>query len=196
MSGLRNLMGSYLNSQQESILDLCNQTDIINNIHDVLVSARNKGNNVFLMGNGGSASTASHFTSDLLKTSLLKNIPKFKAFSLSDNIPVLLAWANDSSYEEVFVGQLENLLNKDDVVIGISGSGNSPNVLKAVKFANENGGVTISLTGKGGGKLAKLAKLNLVVKSQDMLTIETMHLLICHLITTMIRSGGEPSFTY
>ena len=148
------------------------------------------------MGNGGSASTATHFTSDLLKTSIIKNEKRFKAHSLSDNIPVILAWANDTEYKNIFSEQLENFLKKDDIVIGISGSGNSENVISAIEFANTKNAITVTLTGKDGGKLAKLSEINLTVPSDDMLTIETMHLMICHLITTMIRSGGEPHFSY
>ena len=92
------------------------------------------------MGNGGSASTSSHFVSDLLKTSLTKEAKKIKAISLTDNIPVLMAWANDTSFENIFSSQLENLLEKGDLVIGISGSGNSENVIKAIKFANSERG--------------------------------------------------------
>ena len=148
------------------------------------------------MGNGGSASTATHFVSDLLKTSLVKKRNRFKAFSLSDNIPVILAWANDTSYDEIFTGQLENMLDKDDVVIGISGSGNSQNVLNGIKFANKMKAITISLTGQKGGKISKISKINFTVPSNDMLTIETMHLMICHLITTMLRNTGKPVFEY
>ena len=148
------------------------------------------------MGNGGSASTATHFTSDLLKTSIIKSKKRFKAHSLSDNIPVVLAWANDDEYNNIFLGQLENFLKKNDIVIGFSGSGNSENVIKAIEFANNNNATTISFTGKGGGKISKISQINLTIPSDDMLTIETMHLLICHLLTTMIRSDGEPQFSY
>ena len=148
------------------------------------------------MGNGGSASTASHFVADLLKTSITNENNRFKAISLTDNIPVLLAWSNDESYENIFSNQLENFLQKNDIVIGISGSGNSENVLNAIQLANKKQAITIGLSGKGGGKLSELAKINLIVKSDDMLTIETIHLLVCHLITTIIRSEGTPKFTY
>ncbi len=148
------------------------------------------------MGNGGSASTASHFVADLLKTSITNENKRFKAMSLSDNIPVLLAWSNDESYENIFSNQLENFIQKNDVVIGISGSGNSKNVLNAIQLANEKQAITIGLSGKDGGELSKMVKTNLTVQSDDMLTIETMHLLICHLITTIIRSEGTPKFTY
>ena len=187
---------NYLDHQIRSINELKKETGIIEEIYNVLKKARNNKNKIYIMGNGGSSSTASHFTSDLLKTSLMKDKNRFKAISLSDNIPVLLAWANDTSYDNIFSGQLENFLEKDDIVIGISGSGNSKNVLKAIEFANKNGAITISLTGKGGGKLAEITKINLTIPSDDMLTIETIHLLICHLLTTLIRNDGDPIFSY
>ena len=190
------MIEDYLNNQASCMDDLKKLSENIKMIFQKLISARDNGNSIFIMGNGGSASTATHFTSDLLKTSIIKNEKRFKAHSLSDNIPVILAWANDTEYKNIFSEQLENFLKKDDIVIGISGSGNSENVISAIEFANTKNAITVTLTGKDGGKLAKLSEINLTVPSDDMLTIETMHLMICHLITTMIRSGGEPHFSY
>jgi len=187
---------NYLDLQVESISALKNSSKTLIEIYDIIINARDKNMQIFVMGNGGSASTASHFVSDLLKTSITNGNNRFKAMSLSDNIPVLLAWSNDVSYDTIFSSQLENFLQKGDVVIGISGSGNSKNVLNAIEFANQKQAVTIGLSGKGGGKLSELVKTNLTVESDDMLTIETMHLLICHLITTLIRSDGTPKFSY
>ena len=187
---------NYLDQQVKSISVLKNSYKTLIEIYNIIKNARDKNTQIFVMGNGGSASTASHFVSDLLKTSITNEANRFKAMSLSDNIPVLLAWSNDVSYDKVFSSQLENFLQEDDVVIGISGSGNSKNVLDAIEFANQKHAITIGLSGKGGGKLSELAKINLTVQSDDMLTIETMHLLICHLITTLIRSDGTPKFSY
>jgi len=186
----------YLEQQVQSIRDLKEASTIFQEIFNILKNARDNEKQVFVMGNGGSASTASHFVADLLKTSITSENNRFKAMSLSDNIPVLLAWSNDESYENIFSNQLENFLQKNDVVIGISGSGNSKNVLNAIQFANEKQAITIGFSGKGGGKLSEMAKINLTIQSDDMLTIETMHLLVCHLITTMIRAEGTPKFTY
>ena len=187
---------NYLDQQVKSISVLKNSYKTLIEIYNIIKNARDKNTQIFVMGNGGSASTASHFVSDLLKTSITNETKRFKAMSLSDNIPVLLAWSNDVSYDKVFSSQLENFLQEDDVVIGISGSGNSKNVLDAIEFANQKHAITIGLSGKGGGKLSELAKINLTVQSDDMLTIETIHLLICHLITTLIRSDGTPKFSY
>ena len=186
----------YLDQQINSTSSLKENYEELEKIFNVLKNARDSGNQVFVMGNGGSASTASHFVADLLKTSITNENKRFKAISLSDNIPVLLAWSNDESYDTVFSNQLENFVEKDDVVIGISGSGNSKNVLNAIQLANEKHAITVGLNGKGGGKLSEIVKINLTVKSEDMLTIETIHLLICHLLTTMIRSDGTPKFNY
>ena len=190
------IINDYFDNQLSCIGDLKKFSETIKIIFQKLISARDNGNSIFIMGNGGSASTATHFTSDLLKTTITKNEKRFMAHSLSDNTPVVLAWANDVEYNNIFLGQLENFLKKDNIVIGISGSGNSENVIRAIEFANSQNAITITLTGKDGGKLAKLSQINLTVPSDDMLTIETMHLMICHLITTMIRSGGEPQFSY
>ena len=186
----------YLDQQINSTSSLKENYEELEKIFNVLKNARDAGNQVFVMGNGGSASTASHFVADLLKTSITNENRRFKAISLSDNIPVLLAWSNDESYDTIFSNQLENFVEKDDVVIGISGSGNSKNVLNAIQLANKKHATTIGLNGKGGGKLSEIVKINLTVKSDDMLTIETIHLLICHLLTTMIRSNGTPKFNY
>lgn len=172
------------------------QIDVINKILDHLENARENERQIIIFGNGGSASTSSHFTSDLQKTSIIDNAPRFRAICLTDNIPVLTAWANDTSYESIFSSQLENFLRADDIVIAISGSGNSPNVVKATELANKIGAKTISFTGKDGGLLAKTAKINLSIPNSDMLTIETMHLLICHLLTTLLRKKGNPVFSY
>lgn len=161
-----------------------------------MINARDNGNRVFVMGNGGSASTASHFVADLLKTSIVKNSKRFQALSLSDNIPVMLAWANDFSYDDIFVGQLENFLEEKDIVVGISSSGNSNNVIRAAKYANDKGAHCIALTGKDGGKLSNISATNLTVPSNDILTIETMHLMTCHLLIAMIRESGTPFYKY
>lgn len=187
---------NYLKKQINFIESLNGSSDKINEIYNHLLDARNSKNNIFLMGNGGSASTASHFTADLLKTSIIEKENRFSAYSLTDNIPVILAWANDDGYENIFLGQLKNSLKKGDTIIGFSGSGNSKNVIKAFEFANEIDSITISFTGGNGGELAKISKYNLNINDNDMLTIETGHLLICHLLTTLIRKSGKPMFEY
>jgi len=138
---------------------------------------------VFVFGNGGSAATASHFANDLAKGAISCEGKRFRVLSLSDSIPLMLAWANDSHYDDIFVEQLKNFLNPGDIVIGISGSGNSNNVLKAIEYANEKRGISVGLTGMGGGKLKKLAQIPIVVESNHMGMVEDVHLTIVHLIS-------------
>ena len=155
------------------------------------VKARNGGKRVYTLGNGGSASTASHMASDLNKGASRHDAPRFRTVALTDNIPLMLAWGNDSSYEDIFIEQLKNHLEKGDVVIAISGSGNSENVLKAVEYANKEGAITIGLTGFDGGKLAKMAKISYIVPSNCMQQVEDVHLLIEHLLSMMLRDSHE-----
>ncbi|KFM20087.1 Phosphoheptose isomerase protein [Marine Group I thaumarchaeote SCGC AAA799-P11] len=191
-----NLIINNLEEQISTINKLKQNKQVIEEIYQKIKNARNNNNKIFVMGNGGSSSTASHFVSDLLKTSLIKGVNRPKAISLTDNIPVLMAWANDTEFKNIFANQLENFLEKDDIVIGISGSGNSENVVKAIEFANKTEAKTICLLGRDGGELAKISQTNLIIPNEDMLTIETMHLLVCHLITALLRLEGKPVFSY
>ena len=148
------------------------------------------------MGNGGSASTASHFTSDLLKTAILKDGKRFQSISLVDNIPVILAWSNDTSFDEVFLEQLKNHLLKGDIIIGFSGSGNSANIIKSFQYGKKHGATCIGFTGKSGGKLKNYCDICLRIPSDDMLAIESHHLMLCHCIINAIRGLGNPLFKY
>lgn len=157
----------------------------------ILTGARTSGKKVYLMGNGGSASTASHMASDLNKGANRNDAPRFRAIALTDNIPLMMAWANDSSYDDVFVEQLRNHLEAGDVVIGISGSGNSPNVLKAIEYANTKGAVTIGMTGFDGGKLAKMARTVYIVPSHCMQQVEDAHLIMEHMLSMILRDSPD-----
>jgi D-sedoheptulose 7-phosphate isomerase len=163
----------------------------VEEVVNALLKARDAGRRIYICGNGGSASTASHMASDLNKGANRKDAPRFKAVALTDNIPAILAWANDASYDDIFVEQLRNHLEKGDVVIGISGSGNSPNVLKALHYANDEGALTIGLTGFDGGKIAQLARICYVVPSQTMQQIEDIHLVLEHMISLILRDSPE-----
>ncbi len=160
-------------------------------ITNALVKARNERKRIYTLGNGGSASTASHMASDLNKSASRHDAPRFRAVALTDSTPTMLAWGNDSSYDDIFVEQLKNHLDSGDVVIAISGSGNSKNVLKAVDFANSKGAVTIGLTGFDGGKLAEIAKIAYVVPCNCMQQIEDVHLLIEHMLSMILRDSHE-----
>jgi len=142
---------------------------------------------VYLIGNGGSAASATHFAEDLAKGTLDIREPKrFKILSLTDCTPYITAVANDLSYEEVFTFQLRQFAQKDDVLIAVSGSGNSPNILHAVNYAKEQGVTIISFTGFDGGKLASLADINVHVPINDMCKTEAVHSTYMHLISDML----------
>jgi D-sedoheptulose 7-phosphate isomerase len=144
--------------------------------------ARDAGRRIFVCGNGGSASTASHFACDIVKGASFNRQSRFRIIALTDQIPTITAYANDVSYDAVFVEQLKNFAEPGDLLMGISGSGNSPNVLRAIEYANSIGCKTIALTGRDGGKLGPLARLNIHVPVPHMGRIEDAHFIVCHMI--------------
>jgi D-sedoheptulose 7-phosphate isomerase len=152
----------------------------------VLLRAYRAGATVFILGNGGSAATASHFACDLGKGVRAAGGGRFRVIALTDNVPLLTAWANDTSYERVFAEQLENLVRQGDVVVGISGSGNSPNVLRAMELARERGAVTVGFTGFG-GRLRPLCDACILVPVGRIEQIEDVHLALQHLICSALR---------
>jgi len=170
----------YLNELKKSMDDL--PLDKINEIVNMLKSAYRKKRHIFIMGNGGSAATASHFVCDLAKGTRVQGKNHFKVIGLTDNVPLLTAWSNDVSYNDVFKSQLENLLEKDDIVIVFTGSGNSGNILEAAKYARKIKAKTIAFTGFDGGKIKKHADICLIVPSNNMERIEDLHLILEHLI--------------
>lgn len=159
----------------------------IDNVISLLQYARLNNQQVFTMGNGGSASTASHFVCDLSKNTRKKGWPPFRVLGLADNIAILSAYANDEGYENVFSKQLDNLLQADDIVIGISTSGNSMNVIKAIELANERNAITIGFTGFDGGRLAQIVDVDIHVPSDNIEQVEDIHLMLEHLICTELR---------
>ena len=148
----------------------------------VLREARDQGRKIFVCGNGGSASTASHFACDIVKGASYQQAKRFRIMALTDSLPTLTAYSNDVSYECVFVEQLKNFAEPADIVVAISGSGNSPNVLRAVEYANSIGCRTVALTGRDGGKLGPLAQINIQVSAPHMGRIEDVHLMVLHMI--------------
>ena len=196
MSKIDKFTESFFVEQLKCIEKLSKQENQIEKITSLLIKTRNTGKKIFTIGNGGSASTASHFVSDLLKTSITKKNKRFKAISFVDNLPVILAWANDATYDDIFVEQLKNFVSKDDVVIAFSGSGKSENVVKALRFAKKNGAICIGFTGMHGGYFPKLCDICCAVPSNDMLIIESTHVILCHCIVDAIRNLGKPLFQY
>ncbi len=150
---------------------------------DALLSARERGARIFFIGNGGSAATASHFANDIAIGSRSFERP-FRAISLADNVAILTAVANDYGYDEVFVRQLQALMSPGDVVVAISASGNSPNVVKAVEWANAHGGITVGLTGFDGGRLMRAARLAVHAPTHkgEYGPTEDVHIVLNHLV--------------
>lgn len=143
---------------------------------------RAAGRHIFVCGNGGSASTASHFACDIVKGASFNRQSRFRIMALTDQLPTLTAYANDVSYDAVFAEQLKNFAQPGDLFMGISGSGNSPNVLRAMEYANQAGCRTLALTGRDGGKLGPMAQLNIQVPVPHMGRIEDAHMVVCHMI--------------
>ena len=141
--------------------------DAIRDAIDTLKAAHAEGRQVFVIGNGGSAATASHIACDFQKGLEESSGKRFRVIAVTDNVSVMTAWANDTDYGNIFAEQLDSLLEKGDVVVAISGSGNSPNVIRAVEKAKEMGAITIGWSGFDGGKLARFAQKPIVVKSDS-----------------------------
>jgi D-sedoheptulose 7-phosphate isomerase len=149
---------------------------------DVLAAARDTNRHIFVCGNGGSASTASHFVCDMVKGASYNRQARFRIMALTDSLPTITAYSNDVSYDCIFAEQLKNFAEPNDVLIAISGSGNSPNVLRAMEYANSIGCETIALTGRDGGKLGALANLEIRVSEPHMGRIEDGHMIVCHML--------------
>lgn len=153
----------------------------------VLMDAWRNSNRVFLLGNGGSAATASHMANDLNKYTIVEGQPRFKALALSDNVPLMTAWGNDTSFENIFVEQMLNFLEPGDVVLGISGSGNSANILKTMQVAREQGAITVAFTGRDGGRLKHLVDYCICVPSDKIIQQEDGHMILDHLMASTLR---------
>ncbi len=161
----------------------------VEKVVDLLARARDEGRFVYFVGNGGSAANASHACEDMVKGTLsdYDNQKRLKIVSLTDNTPAILAWANDEGYDRIFVEQLRTYASAGDVLIAISGSGNSPNVLAAVDWANENGLATVGVTGFNGGALKKKARYGLHVAIEDMGAAEAAHDVVFHYLVTTLH---------
>ena len=170
--------------KEKGVLD-CLNADAINLAMNEIVRARDEKNQIFIMGNGGSAATASHYTGDFNKGLSLDREKKFRFYCLNDNVATVLSLANDLCYEEIFVQQLKNFMDPGDIVIAISGSGNSENIIRAVRYAKEKGNLVIGLTGYDGGKLKELSDIQLHVPIHDMQITEDIHMIYDHLIMSI-----------
>lgn len=155
---------------------------------EALLKAYEEERRIFVMGNGGSASTASHWVCDINKGCCLNLTKKFKMLCLNDSISTMLAYANDLSYSHIFLEQLKNFFVPGDVVIGISGSGNSKNVINAIDFANASNGITIGLCGFSGGRLGRAVHIPIIARASDMQKIEDFHMVIVHMSVQNLAS--------
>jgi len=153
---------------------------------------RDAGRHIFVCGNGGSAATASHFATDIVKGASFGREKRFRILALTDSLPTVSAYANDVSYDCVFVEQLKNFAQPGDLVMGLSGSGNSANVIRAIEYGNEIGCRTLALTGRDGGRLGPLAQLNIQVAEPHMGRIEDAHMIICHMICYYFMEEALP----
>lgn len=168
------------------------QFDLVDQVIAQLEMARVEGRRIFVFGNGGSGSTASHFACDLGKGTIKPNRPRFKVISLVDGMPTLTAYANDVGYDSVFAEPLITLAERGDIAIGFSGSGNSPNVLRAMETAGKRGVATVGFSGFAGGKLKDLVEQHINVPSDLMCQIEDVHLALTHAICEMLKLQHDP----
>ncbi len=189
-----NPVSSYISELQQTMSRLSEET--IQQVIRLLVEARMSRRQVFIMGNGGSASTASHFVCDLAKNTRKPELPHYRVIGLTDNMAIFSALANDEGYEHVFAQQLVSLVQPGDVVIGISTSGNSANVLNAIEMANMLGATTIGFTGFDGGRLSDLVDIEIRVPSDCIEHVEDIHLMLEHLIVKTLKEMDLAEFGY
>ena len=183
-------MAEYLESEIKTVQSL--DLDALNAAVNAILDARNRGGTIYTMGNGGSAATASHMVCDFAKgASECLSGKKFRFECLCDNTPIVMAIANDICYEDVFVFQLRGKLQPGDLVIGISGSGNSENVLRAVRYAKEMGVPVIGMTGYSGGALRKIADYSMHVNVNDMQIAEDLHMVFDHILLRVLDLCAE-----
>lgn len=181
-------------SELEGALEKIRKEDI-EKIIEILAGAYSSERSVFIIGNGGSASTASHFACDLGKGTLERhydmNKKRFRVYSLTDNVALMTAYGNDLSYDDIFAQQLRNLIKNGDILIAITGSGNSKNILKAIKLANDMGAVTVGFLGFDGGKAAEIVDHKIIIASSNYGVIEDLHLVLGHMISQELKKKIE-----
>lgn len=156
---------------------------------DVLGAAHRDGARIFVIGNGGSAATASHFACDFGKNAVEPGKPRFKVIALTDSTPAITAYGNDNGYASVFKEQLVNLMQAGDVVLAISASGNSPNIIEAVTYARDNGATVIGMDGFKGGQLSQLAHHAITVPAKTYEQVEDLHMILTHMIVCWFKAN-------
>ena len=180
------ILSEYLNGLLACIQEISLQD--VEDVAEIIYKACQSGNQVYVFGNGGSACTASHFARDLRIGTTVNHRKRVRSFCISDNAALLTSLANDIDYESVFVEQLAGQIDKNDVVIAISASGNSENVIKAIEYANDSQAVTVAFTGFGGGKLRTMVKKCIGFSSSDYGVVEDIHTSLTHIITYLVKS--------
>lgn len=188
---IADIADEYLSSVQKALsaLDLHDVTAVA----ELILDARSSGNQVLIAGNGGSSATASHMASDLTRAAADSPGPPLRCRSLTDNVPTFTAWSNDVAFDSAFALQVDQLIEPGDALIAISASGNSPNIIAAADAARRQGASVVGLVGFGGGKLAQVADIAVVVASDEYGPVEDIHLLLNHLLATVIRLTAEPA---
>jgi D-sedoheptulose 7-phosphate isomerase len=176
---------TYLSRLHEAVEAL--PRDRLTELGEILYRTYRNGQRVFTLGNGGSASTASHMAADLAKNTIGANMRRFRVLSLNDNQAILTALANDLGYEHVFSEQLKNLIRAGDLLIALSGSGNSPNVINAIRYTQGQCAEVVGILGFQGGEAARLADLSIIVPSEHYGIIEDVHLIINHILVDYFR---------
>jgi D-sedoheptulose 7-phosphate isomerase len=179
-----NAISMYLNASQAAVDYI--PVDKVHQLATAMLRTYEKKGNIFIMGNGGSGATASHVAGDFVKGASFGLEKRFKCICINDNLPALMAIANDISYEAIFEEQLKNFASNDDLVIGLSGSGNSANVVNALVWAKSQKILTAALTGYKGGKCAEIADISVHIPISDMEIVEDLHLMVFHSIKRMI----------
>ena len=183
------LLDAYLRDVAGALLSLPQRA--LEAIDEALWETYARDGTILVCGNGGSAATASHFVCDLAKWTARPGCRRVRALALTDNVPTITAWSNDQGYEDVFVEQLSAHYRPGDTLVAISGSGNSPNVLRATVWANRMGAPTIGFVGFDGGELARLARHTLWVENRSMPQIEDVHMALCHAFAVQLGARIE-----
>lgn len=183
---MQEFIGKYI-GDVKNLLEELDKNEISKAVESIIEAYENN-RQIFIMGNGGSASTASHFACDLGKGNIVEGKARFRVMSLNDNMALITAFSNDYGYEHVFLEQLKNLVNERDIVIAISASGNSSNIVKCVEYARKKGARVIGFTGFSGGKLREISDICVHIECNNYGQVEDLHMLLCHLISQSIKN--------
>lgn len=180
---------SYYKDYMDNLIALLNSIDhsLLEKLEQVILEAYENDKTIFVIGNGGSASAASHWACDFSKGTYVSGKKRLKMLSLTDNVALISAISNDISYEEIFVEQLKIFMKEGDVVIGISASGNSLNVVKAIEYCNNNKGISFSIVGFNGGKMKKISRYFIHLKNNNYGNVEDVHMVIDHMVSQKLK---------